>query len=429
MADAAKTSAGDADFGVDPMAGEVLADPFPFLAELRRTAPVWRDPARGVVHVASHALVLEVNKRPKVFSSAMAHLLKSGGSGSIDPEEAAIMAEGLPWIDTLITADPPAHSRYKRIAMKAFTPARVEAMSDYIAATTHGLIDQIAGQGAANAGRVEFKSAFADQLPSIVIADLLGVPRSEIPQFQIWLRSVISRIAGAATKEARLAAARDEIALQRYLLAAIEERRAAPRDDVISDLVHATLAEEGDPRPLENVELLGILHQIFTAGQETTAQSLGYGIWQLLRHPDQLAALRADPARVAGLVEETLRHLTPVSAMWRIVREDTVLGGVPLVAGDVLLLRYASANRDEARFADPDGFDMARPNAREHLAFGAGIHTCLGMALARKEMQIAFPIVLDRLPGLRLAPGDSFAFLPSLLLRGVARLDLEFDPT
>lgn len=413
---------GDAALTVDPRDPAVLADPFPFMAALRRDAPVWRDPRSGVVHVTTHALAIEVNKKPKVFSSAMAHLLKSGGAGAIDPEEAAIMAQGLPWIDTMITADPPAHSRYKRLAMKAFTPMRVEAMSDYIAQVTHALIDQFAG-----AGQVEFKTAFADQLPSIVIADMLGVDRADIPRFQQWLRSVISRIAGAATREARFAAAHDEIALQRYLLGVIAERRASPRDDVISDLVHATLAEEGDPRPLEDVELLGILHQIFTAGQETTAQALSYGIYQLLRHPEQLAAVRADRAQVPGLVEETLRHLTPVSAMWRIVKEDTVLGGVPLAAGDVVLVRYASANRDEARFPDPDRFDAARPNARDHLAFGAGIHTCLGMALARKEMHVAFPILLDRLPGLRLPEHDTFAFLPSLLLRGVARLDLEFD--
>lgn len=409
---------------VDPMAPEILADPFAFFAGQRAEAPVWRDPRSGFVHVFTHALTLEVNKRPKIFSSAMSHLLKSGGTGSIDPEEAAIMAKGLPWIDTMITADPPAHSRYKRIAMKAFTPMRVESMAGYIAETAHALVDRFAASGT-----VEFKSAFADQLPSIIIADLLGVPHQEIPQFQKWLRSVVSRIAGNSAREARIAAAHDEIALQQYLLAAINARRAVPRDDVISDLVHATLAEDGDPRPLEDIELLGILHQIFTAGQETTAQALAYGIYQLLRHPEQLEAVRADPALYAPLVEETLRHLTPVSAMWRIVREATELGGVTLAPGDVVLLRYASANRDEARFDRPEEFDLKRPNAHEHLAFGAGIHTCLGMALARKEMQIAFPILVQRLAGLRLAPDDNFAFLPSLLLRGVARLDLEFDPS
>ncbi|MDE2620821.1 MAG: cytochrome P450, partial [Sphingomonadales bacterium] len=196
----------------------------------------------------------------------------------------------------------------------------------------------------------------------------------------------------------------------------------------LSDGLADTGGGEKRARPLEDVELLGLLHQIFTAGQETTAQALSYGVYQLILHPDQRAAAAADPALFGGLVEECLRHLTPVSAMWRIVRADTELGGLALRAGEVLLLRYASANRDEARFAEPDRFDITRANAATHLAFGAGIHTCLGMALARKEMQIAFPIVFARLAGLRLRDADSFAFLPSLLLRGVARLDLEFDP-
>jgi cytochrome P450 len=137
----------------------------------------------------------------------------------------------------------------------------------------------------------------------------------------------------------------------------------------------------------------------------------------------------ADPSLVPNMAEEALRHLTPTNNMWRVVREDTELGGVPLRAGEPMLLRYGSANRDEARFADPDSFDIRRANAREHMSFGAGIHTCLGMALARKEMVVALPIVLERLKGLRLADGlNSFRYCPSPLLRGVMELHLRFDP-
>ena len=408
---------------IDANAPALLSDPYPYYARLRSEAPVFRDPASGVVSVASHALALEVNKRPKIYSSDMAALLKSGGAGALDPEEAAIMGRGEPWMDTLLTADPPAHSRYKKLAMKAFTPARVEAMGDYIAQTAHDLIDDFQRQGC-----VEFKSGFADRLPAIVIADILGVPRTDIPQFQIWLRAVLTRLAGGADRDARIDAAHKEIELQHYLIDAIEQRRADPRDDVISALVHATLAEEGDPRPLNHAELISMLHQIFTAGQESTAQTLSYGIYQLIRHPDQREALERDPAGFANFSEEVLRHLTPIASMWRIVREDCVLGDTPLKAGEVLLLRYGSANRDEALFEDGDRFDSGRPNARGHLAFGAGIHTCLGMALARKEMAIAFPLLVRRLRNPRLAPGESFAFAPSPLLRGIRALHIEFDP-
>jgi cytochrome P450 len=408
---------------IDANQSALLQNPYEYFARLRSEAPVFRDPKTGVVAVSTYDLVLEVNKRPKIYSSDMAKILKSGGVGTIDPEEAAIMAEGQPWVNTMLTADPPAHTRYKKLAMKAFTQARVEALSDSIVEGVDRLLD-----GFQKDGVVEFKSQFADHLPSMVIADMLGVPRSEIPQFQIWLRAAITRLAGGASREQRLDAARKEIDLQRYLIAAIDERRASPRNDVISDLVHATLADEGDPRPLGVAEMIGMLHQIFTAGQETTAQALSYAIYQLIVNPDQRELARSNPTLYVSVVEETLRHLTPTNNMWRIVKEDTTLGGVGLKAGEVMLLRYGSANRDDKKFADGETFDVRRPNAKEHLAFGAGIHTCLGMALARKEMGIALPIVFERLKNLRLAPGKSFSFAPSPLLRGVLSLHLEFDP-
>jgi cytochrome P450 len=334
------------------------------------------------------------------------------------------MAKGLPWVDTLLTADPPAHSRYKRIAMKAFPISRVAAMEPYIAETVHKLVDGFIGEGT-----VEFKTGFADLLPSIVIADALGVPRKDLPLFHDWLRAGIARLAGNAGREERIDSARKEIELQNYFLAAIADRRVHRRNDIVSDLVYAAMADAGGDRSLTDAELYGIIQQIFNAGQETTAHTLTYALYQLLQNPAQLAAVVADPSLVANLVEETLRHLTPTINMWRVVREDTMLGGVSLKAGEPMLLRYGSANRDADRFANPNSFDVRRGNAIEHLAFGAGIHTCLGAALARKEMTVALPILLKRLHNLRLADGlNSFRYNPSPLLRGVIDLHLEFDP-
>lgn len=408
---------------IDPLDPAILQDPYAYYFRLREEAPVFRDPKTGIVAVSSYALVLDVNKKPKIFSSQFAHLLNSGGAGSLDPEEAAIMAAGLPWADTMLTADPPSHSRYKRLAMKAFPHTRVAQMEGYIAETVHRLIDGFVDKGA-----VEFKTGFADYLPSFVIADALGVPRSDVPLFHDWLRAGIARLAGNAGREERIDSARKEIELQNYILAAIAERRETPRDDVISDLVHAAMGDSDGERPLTDTELYCIIQQIFNAGQETTAHTLTYAIYQLLTHTDQMAAVMADPSLVPNMAEEALRHLTPTNAMWRVVGEDTELGGVKLKAGEPMLLRYGSANRDEARFTDPDRFDVHRPNARDHMAFGAGIHTCLGAALARKEMVVALPIVLERLKGLRLADGlNSFRYSPSPLLRGVMELHLRFD--
>lgn len=402
----------------------ILQDPYGYYTRLRDEAPVFRDPKTGIVAVSSYALVLEVAKKPKLFSSHFAHLLTSGGTGSLDPEEEAIMAAGLPWRDTLLTADPPAHQRYKRIAMKAFPHSRVMAMEPYIAETTHRLIDGFVADGA-----IEFKTGFADMLPSFVIADGLGVSRADVPKFHDWLHAGIARLAGNAGRDERIASAHKEIELQHFFLDAIADRRTTPRDDIVSDLVHASLADTEGGRPLDDAELYAILQQIFNAGQETTAHTLTYALYQLILHPEQMAAVRADPALVPNLVEETLRFLTPTNNMWRVVAEDTVLGGVALKAGEPMLLRFGAADRDPARFADPDTFDVTRSNAREHLAFGAGIHTCLGMALARKEMAVALPILLDRLRNMRFAEGvGSFRYSPSPILRGVTALDLRFDP-
>jgi len=302
----------------------------------------------------------------------------------------------------------------------------VAEMGPYIAETTNALIDKFAAKG-----QVEFKSAFADMLPSIVIGDALGVSRDDLPQFHEWLRAGIARLSGSASPAERITSAHKQIELQNYFVDLIAKRRADPRDDIVSGLVEAVYeGDENGDRPLTVSEIFNILSQIFTAGQETTAHALTYALYKLISLPDQLAALKADPGLVPNLVEETLRHLTPTNNMWRVVKEDTELGGVALKAGEPMLLRYGSADRDAAHFADPDKFDIMRSNAREHLAFGAGIHTCLGAALARKEMTVSLPIILERLPNLRFADGlNSFQFNPSPLLRGGLSLHVAFDPT
>jgi len=407
---------------IDARAPALLAEPYAYYARLRAEAPVYRDPKTGIVSVSTHALIGEVTRDPARFSSAFAHLLNSGGAGSLADEELAILAQGLPWRDTLLTADPPAHTRYRRIAMRAFTPARVAKMQEAIARTANELIDAFIADGA-----VEFKTQFADRLPSIVIADGLGVPRDDLEQFQIWLHAGINRLNGNADAAQRIDSAHKDIELQRYFLAAIADRREHPRDDIVSDLVQASLADEGG-RPLDEAELYSILLQLFNAGQETSAHTMAYALYHLLLRPEDIGWVLADPKHVSSWIEEALRHLTPSHNMWRVVAQDTELGGVALKAGEPMLLRYGSGNRDPAQFSDPENFDIRREAGR-HLAFGGGIHVCLGAALARKELNIAMPIVLQRLRNLRLADGPaSLRMAPSPILRGVAALQLRFDP-
>lgn len=409
---------------IDSTSPENLENPYPYYDRLRDEAPVFRDPKTGVVSVSTYDLAFEVNKKPKVFSSDFAALLGSGGTGSLSDEEEAILAKGLPRCSTLLTADPPHHARYKRIAMQALPHTRIMGMAPYIAEVSNELVDRFVADG-----KVEFKSQFAEMLPGIVIADALGVPRDDIPMFQQWVRAAILRLNGNARPEERPALARSEIEMQRYFLALMEERRARPGDDIVSELVAAMLPTDDGERPLNDAEVFSILQQIFTAGQEATAHALTYAVAQLLSHPDQLEAVLGNDDLVANMVEETVRHLSPSHNMWRIVKEDTVLGGVALKAGEPMLLRYGSANRDEAMFSCAGQFDVHRANARNHIAFGAGVHTCLGMTLARLEMVTALPIVLKRLRNLRFAdPENPFPVAASRILRGVQSLHLQFDP-
>jgi cytochrome P450 len=408
---------------INPFDPAIISDPHPYLARLREEAPVYRSPITKVVMVSTYDLIMEVCARPKVFSNKFGDALRAGSSMKMDPEEIAILRTGYPPIDTMLTADPPQHTRYRKLGAKAFTMKRVEAMGDYVNVQAHELIDAFIG-----AGRCEFKTAFADQLPMRVIADALGVPREDMGKFKMWSDGFVAQLGQVADRETRLWAARMIVEFQHYFAAKIEEKRANPTEDVISDLITATLADEGDPRGLDVPEILSICQQLLVAGNETTAHSITAGIYYLIKNPAERAKLEADPGLIPNFVEEVLRTLTPTNNMWRVVLEDAEIGGFPVAKGEILLLRFGSGNRDGAKFADPDAFKVDRPNAKEHLAFGAGIHHCIGAQLARKEMCTAFPILLSRLKNIRFADGvDTFSYAPNILLRGVERLDLEFD--
>jgi cytochrome P450 len=402
---------------------QILQDPHPYFARLRAEAPVYRDPNTKFVSVATYDLIREVCARPMVFSNGFGEVLRKGAKAEIDPEEMAVQRQLIPPANTLLTADPPAHTRYRKLAMKGFSMKRVEAMATYVESVVNTLID-----GLEDTGGCEFKSAFANHVPMIVIADALGVPREDMDTFRLWSDAFITQMNGMASKDQRVDAARKIVEYQQYFLKKIEEKRANPAEDVISDLVHADLAEEGDTRKMEPAELLSIFQQILVAGNETTAHTLTAGMFYLISNPGLEDLLRAEPDLIPNFIEETLRYLSPTNNMYRVCKEDTEIGGFPVKAGELVLLRYGSGGRDEGHFADPDTFDVRRANAKEHLAFGAGIHHCIGAQLARKEMAVAWPIVLKRLKNFRFAEGrNSFMYLPTILMRGVFELHVTFD--
>jgi cytochrome P450 len=405
-----------ADF--NPFDPDLLEEPWDYYRALCREAPVYRCPKSGFVMVSGYALAIEAVRDHERFSNRFGRVL--GGGRPPSEEVQRIAAEGWPAVDTMLTADEPEHRRFRGLVNKAFTARRVNGLEPAIEKISSDLIDGFIADG-----RFEVLSQYSVLLPLTVIADQLGVPRRDLGQFKRWTDGFTAQLSGFAGAEGAIEATKRIVEFQRYFAERLEEARGAPREDIISDLVRARL--EGE-RPLDTAESLSILQQLLVAGNETTASAIAAGLLLLVRHPDQLALVRNDPALIPNLVEEVLRLSTPTACMFRVATRDTELGGVPIAKDAMLLVRFAAANRDERVFPDPDRFDVRRPNASEHLAFGQGIHFCIGAPLARKEMAVAFRQLLTRLDRLRLAPdAPQPRHKPSILLRGLAELLLEFE--
>jgi cytochrome P450 len=389
---------------------------------LRAEAPVLLDTTTGIYQVSSYDLVCEVAMDHATFSSAFGAALR--GRDGPSPEAEEIMKGGYPPMDTMLTADDPEHARYRKLVFKAFTPGRVSKMAEAMEAIVNELIDGFIADG-----EVELASRFSQPLPLRVIAAELGVPASDLPKFKRWSQAFVTQLSQMSGKEGEAAAAREIVEFQHYFAAKLDQLRQAPRDDILSSLATVTLTEEGDPRGLTTAEALSIIQQLLVAGNETTAHTISEGMKLLIEHPDQMQAVINEPELIPNLIEETLRMLSPTQNTWRIATRDCVLGGVQIPAKSVLLLRFGSANRDEARFAEPEAFDVRRGNVRRHIAFGYGIHVCIGAALARQELVIAFNALLKRVRNWGFAPGrNDFLHPPSILLRGLSELHLTFDP-
>ena len=288
------------------------------------------------------------------------------------------------------------HVRIRRQAGVAFTPVKLDELKPSIRRTMRYLLDRVYDQRRMNLAR-----DISYQLPTLVIADLLGVPAQDRERFQHWsslLADFVAPAAGANMLEAARGANRAMVEMSDYFLPLIEERRHQPGPDALSHMIRAQ--EEGRMTPRE---LLSNAILILFAGHTTTTDQLSNCMHDLLSHPEQLARLRADPTLLGATVEESLRFRPAVPCVFRIAVEPLELHGKQIRPGDVVFLSMASANRDPAVFAHPDRFDITRDHpAQRHIAFGAGSHHCMGSSLARREMEIGVSMLLERLPGLRL---------------------------
>ena len=410
--------------GFNPFDPTTLQCPFPHYALMREESPVHFVESVGVHLVTRHDLVMEVLRDPQTYSSLF------GGAGMPMAAEdrkrmAAVMAEGYPRVPTMLTADKPEHTRYRLLVSKAFHPAAIAALEPVIRRITVRLIDSWIDRGS-----IEFVREFGVPLPVEVIAHALNVPDDRLADFKRWSDDSIAGIGTTLSIEGRMQAERGVNEFQHYFAEQLERRRTEPRDDLLTKLLNARVthddAELTDKRPLDLPEMLSIVQQLLVAGNETTTKMLTEMMRLLAEHPDHWQRVRHDPSRIDAVVEETLRLSTPTQGMWRIVTRDTQLGGVPLAAGSRIVIVFSSANRDTALFHHPDEFDPDRDNLRHSLAFGKGIHFCLGANLSRLEGKVALQELSTRIESFTLPSSNDFHYFPSFMLRGLTSLDIDF---
>jgi cytochrome P450 len=399
-----------------PYAPEVAADPYPVYARLRDESPVFYSAQTGLTLFARYEDV-----RSLVLDSRLARTMDHVTS----PEMLATRRRDAGWDRlpnysryvrvNLLETEGADHSRIRRLVAAAFGPRRIRELRDRIRALVGRLIDARMSDG-----RMDFIADLAAPLPVHMIAELLGWPEEERHRLRPWSAAIVRLYEKDHTSddETHAEIATREFASMLSRLAA--ERRAAPRDDLISELV--AVSDSGDR--LAPDELISVCMLLLNAGHEATANAAGNGLWALLRHPDQMARLNADASLLPSAIDEMLRYDAPLQLFHRYVLEDLEYRGFEFRRGEMVGLLYGSANRDPRAFDRADEFDAGRiPN--RHLAFGAGAHFCLGAQLARLELEVLFATLLESLPTLKLE-GDAPRYRPGLVFRGLESLNLRW---
>jgi len=398
-----------------------LVDPFEFYEEQRSKSPVFLDEATGTYVVLDYDLITEAVGRLDDFSNQFDVRL-SGGAGEEelekDEELQAIVDEGWPGVSTLLTADQPRHTSFRKLVNSAFAMPKVNKLEDSIREMSNNLID-----GFIDKGHCEFVEDYAIPMPVKTIAGQLGLDRADAETIKRWTVAFVDRLSGMMTRERQLAAEREVVEFQKALKANMDDRREEARDDILSDLVNAKLDGE---RPLDDAESLSIVQQLMVAGNETTTSALAEGLRLFATNPEEYKKIQADPSLIPNAVEEVLRMSSGSSGIWRVMHRDAELGGVTLPKGAMVMLRYHAANRDPKQFDNPNSFQIERKNVRTHVAFGKGIHMCVGNMLSRKEMAVSFQQIAERMDDLAIAEGAELVYPPNMMLRGLTALPLTF---
>ncbi|WPB77349.1 cytochrome P450 [Archangium violaceum] len=416
-------------------------------SDLRALGPVVRAPMRGDLTAGAHAQGSPerqareagderyfITRYDESVAALLDDRLSSDFRTALPPQQREFLARNMPEefkpiAFSLIMLDPPDHTRLRKLVQPNFTARAMEQLEPRVQRLVDELLDK-AEQAAAARGEsasergMEFVESFAYPLPVRVISDMLGIPEEERAQVHAWAERLLHAETPAARGNPEVIAGLKSFAS--YLEGLFERKRRAPGEDMISQMVHAQ--EDGDR--LNHQELLSMVFILFFAGHLTTVNLLGNGVVALLEHPEQHARFLADPAGMSkGMVEETLRYWGPVDYLStpRIAKEELALGDTHVPQGARVSVGLASANRDPERFANPDAYDISRPDAHRNIAFGKGIHVCIGAPLARLEARIAFETLFRRFPKLRLAvPSSELRWGAGAAMRGFHRIPLFF---
>jgi len=409
----------------------LVEDPYPYFEELRSAGPVLPLSHLGIVAVTGYDEAMEVYRDPETFSSCNSVV---GPFATFPvPLEGDDVSEiidrhrdQLPMHEHMVTMDPPAHTDERALLFRLITPKRLRENEAFMWRLADAQLAEFAGNG-----RCEFISEYAQPFAMLVVADLLGVPESDHQRFREGFG--LSRSPGKVGAGGSGGTGENPLAwLDDWFAQYIEDRRRAPRKDVLTDLALATYPDGTTPEVTAVVRTATFL---FAAGQETTARLLASAMKYLAERPLLQDDLRADPERIPSFIEEALRIESPVKADFRLARRSTTVGGVDIAAGTPVMLLNGAANRDPQQFDCPHEFRVDRSNTMDHIAFGRGVHSCPGGPLARAEGRISIERILDRLHDIRLSaahhgPAEArrFAYEPTWVLRGLSELHLEFTP-
>jgi cytochrome P450 len=401
----------------DPLDPDCLADPYPYYAKFRREAPVFYAPKIDFWVVSRYEDIRRIVSDPETFSNARVQ----EPLHPLTPEALEDLRSGVRVVPTTSTADPPLHKRTRKHAARAFYARRVAELEGRIREIANGLIDAMISDG-----RADLVDRFAFPLPASVVFSLIGYPEEDTEMLKSWCSDRLKITWGRPLPEEQKATIEKMTSFFDYIEDFVRRRAEDLRDDYTSDLLRIRAEDEEN---LSFDEVVSICYSLSFAGHETTTNLILNGLRQLLGQPGLWDELREDPSLIENAVEETLRRDTSVIAWRRSSTRPVEISGVEVPEGARLMLLLASANRGEGVFEDPDAFDICRKNANKHIAFSHGIHFCLGAPLARLEARIAFELLAQRLPDLRLSPPDQrFEFDPNMSFRGPKKLWAEWTP-